>query len=249
MSGTTYVGDCIANLALVPASFVDLMIADLPYGTTQAEWDRPINLARLWPELDRILKPSGNIVMFGSQPFSSQLVVSAGRRFRYSLVWRKNRATGHLNARKMPMRAHEDLLVFGKPGALYTAQMTTGHKPMNHAVNERRSESGGKSLYGKVRPAKSRAGATDRYPTSVLNFDVVGNDDPLRVHPTQKPVPLLRWLVRTYSPKDGVVLDPTMGSGASGVAALEEGRRFIGIEADPFFYSKACAWLARVRAV
>lgn len=247
MSVTTYSGDCLTRLALVTASSVDLVIADLPYGTTQASWDQPIDLGRLWSGLDRIVKRSGNVIMFGAQPFTSQLVVSAGKRFRYAMVWRKNRATGHLNARRMPMRAHEDVIVFGRPGAFYAPQMTTGHQPMNYAINERRASKGETSLYGSVRPTVSRAGATDRYPTTVLSFDVLGNDDPTRIHPTQKPVELLKWLVRSYSPSRGVVLDPTMGSGASGVAALEEGRDFIGIESDPSFYAKACFRLARGR--
>lgn len=234
-------GDCLDEIRKMPRESVDLVLCDLPFGMTQAEWDKPINLGALWWAYSHVLKLTSNIVLFGMQPFSSTLIQSAPHLFRYSLVWAKNKSRGHLNAKKRPMTAHEDILVFGRAGAYYCPVMSGGHSPQHEALNERRSLQGKHTLYGSVKPHPSRAGATDRYPTSVLNFPVVNNDDPDRIHPTQKPAALLERLINLYCPPQGWVLDNAMGSGSTIIAANAVGRHAVGIELDKEFFMKAKA--------
>lgn len=243
-----YFGDCFEVFPELPQSSVDLVLCDLPYGCTQASWDTPLDLSALWREYKRLLKPSGNILLFGVQPFTSKLVSVGSELFKYSLVWIKNKPRGHLNAKKRPMTAHEDVLVFGRSGSWYVPVMTNGHKPQNKATNERRSLAGKTALYGAVSCHPSRVGATDRYPTSVLSFPVLNNDASERVHPTQKPIPLLEHLIKLYCPPEGVVLDNAMGSGSTVVAAANLGRNAIGIEKDIEFFNKAQAWLTNLHS-
>lgn len=171
-------------------------------------------------------------------PLAASLLPIARRPFRHDLVWRKNRASGHLNARRAPLRQHELLLVFGR--ASYQPQITSGHQPMNAATRVSKS-----TLYGAERVTSSKAGTTDRYQTSVLSFACVHNDrSGVRRHPTQKPIPLLRWIVRAYSQPDDLVADPTCGSGAVCHAARAEGRRTIGWEIDEAAARSAREWLS-----
>ncbi len=235
---TLIFGDCLDEIPKLPRASVDLVLCDLPFGVTQAEWDQPINLGALWWAYSKVLKTTGNVVLFGVQPFSTDLVRSAPHLFRYSMVWEKNKPRGHLNVKKRPMMAHEDVLVFGRPGAFYHPVMSQGHTPQNEATNA------GSTLYGAVKPTRSRSGATDRYPTSILRFPVVNNDDPSRIHPTQKPVPLLEHLISLFCPPGGTVLDNAMGSGATIVAANNVGRGAIGIESNAEFFEAARARIA-----
>lgn len=228
-------GDCLEQMRSLPVASVALGIADPPFGCTQAEWDRPLDMPAFFAEFWRVAKVNAALVVFGTQPFASDVIAAGRRWFKYDLIWRKNKASGHLNAKKMPLRAHESMLIFCRSSPQYEAQKTVGHKPMNFAVRRRHSD-----LYGAMsRPTESNVGATDRYPVSVLDFPVVNNDDDGRVHPTQKPVSLLRWLIRTYSLPGDIVLDPVMGSGATGEAAVLEGRSFVGIEQDKPFFAAA----------
>lgn len=171
--------------------------------------------------------------MTAIQPFASTLVGSQVRHFRHEWIWEKNKATGHLNAKRAPMRAHELVLVFAKAAPLYQPQMTDGHEP-GHAATRRAFTPN----YGAQRPT-SYGGSTQRYPRSVLRFPIVNNDDPGKVHPTQKPEGLMAYFVRTYAPEGGTVLDFAMGSGTTGVAAVNTGRNFIGIERDPGYFEIA----------
>lgn len=232
-------GDCLDEIRTMPSRSVDLVLCDLPFGITQAGWDKPINLGALWWAYSKVLKDTSNVVLFGVQPFSSALVQSAPHLFRYGLIWAKNKSSGHLNAKKRPMVAHEDILIFGRPGAYYRPVMSRGHAPQHEAMNERRSLRGERALYGSVKQHRSRAGARDRYPTTVLTFPVVNNDDPGRIHPTQKPVALLEYLIKLYCPPRGLVLDNAMGSGSTVIAANNLGRRAVGIELDEDFFAKA----------
>lgn len=224
-------GDCLDILPTLPDGCVDLVLTDPPYGQTQNPWDSEIDLARLWPELWRVCR--GAVAMTAIQPFASTLVGSQVRHFRHEWIWEKNKATGHLNAKRAPMRAHELVLVFAKAAPLYQPQMTDGHEP-GHAATRRAFTPN----YGAQRPT-SYGGSTQRYPRSVLRFPIVNNDDPGKVHPTQKPEGLMAYFVRTYAPEGGTVLDFAMGSGTTGVAAVNTGRNFIGIERDPGYFEIA----------
>lgn len=224
-------GDCLELMRDLPNNSVDLILCDLPYGTTQNKWDSVIDLPSLWAEYMRI--SCGPIVLTASQPFTSALVMSNPAWFRHEWVWEKNKGSGHLNAKRRPMRAHEDVLVFSKSAPLYNPQMTTGHKPGNYAKRGKQS-----SCYGAA-ASTEYGGTTLRYPRTVQSFGVVNNDDPEKAHPTQKPVALMEYMIRTYTHKGATVLDNCMGSGTTGVACANTGRRFIGMEMDAGYFEIA----------
>lgn len=237
-------GEAIEEMKKLENASVDLVICDLPYGLTQNQWDSIIPLEELFKEYKRVCKENAAIVLFGAMPFSADLVNAGREMFKYSLVWQKNKSTGHLNAKKRHMRQHEDLLVFCKKMNIYNPQKTQGHKPMNFAINERGSDEDKYSTnYGAVVPTSSNAGSTERYPSTLLDFPVVNNDDKSRIHPTQKPVLLLENLIKTFSNEGAVVLDNAMGSASTGIACLRLKRNFIGIELDREYFDKACKWV------
>lgn len=217
-------GDCLDVMADWPDGCVDAVIADPPYGSTRNAWDAVVPVEPMWRELGRVCR--GAIVLTAIQPFSSILVASRPDWFRHEWVWHKNKASGHLNASRAPLRAHETILVFGRAAVPYFPQMTEGHKPGNFARRRTFADS-----YGAQRET-TYGGRTTRYPRSVLDVPVLNNDSPERVHPTQKPVELMDYLVRTYTEPGQTVLDFCMGSGSTGVAALTCGRKFIGIEKE-----------------
>lgn len=219
-------GDCIDVMGGLQAASVDMVLADVPYGQTRNAWDRPIPFEPMWRELRRVAKPNAAIVLFAAQPFASRLVCSNLDDFRYDLQWKKNKPTGFLNAKKQPLRIHEHILVFYRKPPFYEPQMTTGHKPGNYARRVQHS-----SNYGAQTPTEY-GGSTERYPTSVVEVPIINNDDPDKYHPTQKPVDLLAWLMRSYSREGDTVLDFTAGVGSTAVAALRERRNFICIEAE-----------------
>lgn len=224
-------GNCLTELPKLADQSVDLVLVDLPYGSTQNAWDAVIPFEPMWREVWRICR--GPAVFTAMQPFSSALVMSQRQHYRHEWVWEKNKATGHLNAKKKPMQAHEVALVFSRGPCTYLPQMTTGHAPMNAYVQT----SNGSNYGSTKRPAGG--GSTERYPRSVQRFPVVNNDSPDRAHPTQKPVEWMEYLIRTYSRPGDTVLDFAMGAGTSGVAALNAGRQFIGIEVDPDYFAAA----------
>ena len=236
-----HLGNCLEIFDRLEDNSVDMVFCDLPYGTTQNRWDTVIPFEPLWSAYNRIVKPNGAIVLMAQPPFDKVLACSNLRDFRYEWVWEKNKATGHLNARRMPMKAHELLLVFYKKLPTYNPQMTHGHKPMN-AVSPRSDipEPKTKRNYNHVgQTAGNRGGGTSRCPRDVLTFPVINNDDPEKWHPTQKPVDLIRYFIRTYTNEGEVVLDNAMGSGSTCIAALLEGREYIGIENDPDYFKRA----------
>lgn len=214
-------GCCLQLMENIEAQSVDLILCDLPYGTTQNKWDSIIPLQDLWAEYSRICR--GAIVLAGSQPFTASLVMSRADWFRYSWVWEKSAATGHLNAKRMPMKQHEDILVFSKSAARYNPQ---GLVPFNKIM--RRGNNG--TNFG-ASGAENFQEFTN-YPRSILRF----TSDPKPVHPTQKPVALMEYLIRTYTNPGDVVLDNCMGSGTTGVACVNTGRQFIGMEKDPVYF-------------
>ena len=226
-------GDGIDGLCSLEGGSVSLLLSDLPSGETQAEFDTPPDLERFWAAAWHALKPDGVAVLMASSfRFAARVVESQQNHFRYDLVWSKSLATGHLNAKHRPLRAHEFLLVFSRAVGAYHPQMVEGASPIHAA---RRRAYHGENYGPQTAVTYSRAGATDRYPISVLEFASVGTSSKERTHPQQKPEPLLRWCVRTYSNSDELVVDPYAGSGSTGRAALAEGRRFVGWDSSPRF--------------
>lgn len=228
-------GDCIERMAEIEAGSIDLVLTDPPYGTTACKWDAVIPFEPMWEQVRRVLKPNGAAVFTASQPFTSALVMSNPRQHHQSLIWRKNKPSGHLNAKRRHLTGHEDILVFaGKPPA-YNPQKWKS-RPANSA--KRNSFT---SVYGSQVATEYEGGQTERYPTTVLDFPVVNNDGTNggRFHPTQKPVALMEYLIRTYTNEGETVLDFTMGSGTTGVACVNTGRRFIGIERDEGYFEVA----------
>jgi DNA modification methylase len=233
MSGVM-LSDGVIGLRSIDAGSAALVLSDLPSGATRAAFDTPPDLLDLWSEVWRVLRPDGVVLLMASSfRFAADLLSSQAQHFRYDLVWSKSLATGHLNASRCPLRAHEFILVFSRQSGTFNPQMLQGASPIHAA---RRAHNG--ENYGKSKNTDSRAGATDRFPTSVLEFASVGTSSKDRVHPQQKPVPLLRWLVRSYSSPGDLVVDPYAGSGSTGVAAIAEGRRFQGFDLCPRFAPK-----------
>jgi DNA modification methylase len=222
-------GDAISLLRTMQSGCVDLVVSDLPYGQTQNAWDNPLPFASMWTELRRVTKPAAAICLMAAQPFAARLVCSNEEEFRYDLIWHKNKATGFLNANRQPLRAHEHVLIFYRASPLYTPQKTNGHEPGHKA--KRAAKSSNYGVYEKT----EYGGSTERHPTSVLSIPIINNDSPDKVHPTQKPVPLMEWLIASYSTPGNVVLDITAGSGTTGVAANNLNRHAILFELNPAY--------------
>ena len=217
-------GDCLEVMRGIPDGSVDMILCDLPYGTTQNKWDSVIPFDALWREYERICL--GAFVLTASQPFTSALVQSKPAWFRYAWVWEKASATGHLNAKRMPMKLHEDIVVFSRSATPYFPQ---GLVPYGK-VTRRGSNGGNFGASG-----TENLQEFTNYPRSILKFA----NDPKPVHPTQKPVALMEYLIRTYTREGETVLDNCMGSGTTGVASLNTNRHFIGIEKDPTYFQAA----------
>ncbi|EOD2408844.1 TPA: site-specific DNA-methyltransferase [Acinetobacter baumannii] len=215
-------GDCLERMREVETGTVDMILCDLPYGTTCCKWDVVIPFKQLWEQYERVIKHNGAIVLFSAQPFTSILATSNLKLFRYEWIWEKPAATGFLNADIQPLRAHENILVFYKSLPTFNPQKTFGHK----RKTAKRKDIGS-ALYGKQMNIKDYD-STERYPRSVQIFS---RDFPI-VHDTQKPVDLCEFLIRSYTNPGELVLDNTMGSGTTGVACINTGRNFIGIEKD-----------------
>jgi DNA modification methylase len=226
-------GDCLYKMSEIESGSVDMILTDPPYGTTACKWDSIIPLEPMWEQLKRIIKPNGAIVMTASQPFTSVLTCSNLDMFKYSLVWEKPSSTGHLNAKKMFMRAHEDVLVFYSNPPVYNPQMTHGHKRKAATADREKKES---DCYGSQKGVTSYD-STSRYPRSVQVFS--SDKQKSKLHPTQKPVALMEYLIKTYTNEGETVLDFTMGSGTTGVAAKKLNRDFIGIEMDDAYFKIA----------
>lgn len=224
--------DVFEALSWIPDNTFDAVITDPPYGSTQNPWDSVIPIGPMFAALTRVCR--GAIVLTAIQPYASALVCSRTDLFRHEWIWTKNKGTGHLNAKKGPLRYHESVLVFGPPGTTYNPQMTEGHKPGNYAKRTTFTPN-----YGAQRESEPYGGQTQRYPRSVQHFDILNNDSPERLHPTQKPVALFEYLIRTYTNPGDHVLDFCAGSGTTGLAAIQNGRSVTLIENDP----KCCAMI------
>ena len=219
-------GDCLEKMKEIPGGSVDMILTDPPYGTTACKWDSIIPLEPMWEQLKRVIKPNGAIVMTASQPFTSVLGASNIGELKYSWVWQKSAATGHLNAKKMPMKNAEDVLVFYRKQPAYNAQ---GLIDCNKLVKR----GGNGDCYGKS--GKENIQTKTNYPRTIQKFKSASKT----VHPTQKPVALMEYLIKTYTNENETVLDFTMGSGTTGVAAKNLNRNFIGIELDENYFKIA----------
>lgn len=229
-------GDCLKLMQDIPGKSIDMILCDLPYGTTNCGWDNVIEFEPLWQQYERIIKDNGAIVLFSSQPFTAKLINSNLKLYRYEWIWHKTNPKGHLNAKKMPLRAHENIEVFYKKPPTYNPQKTTGHK-RKVARNTYVREADGSSCYGREK-RNTVYDSCERYPVDVIK--VSNGDQTKRYHVTQKPVELLEYLIKTYTNEGETVLDNCMGSGSTGVACVNTGRRFIGIEIDDSYYKTAC---------
>lgn len=223
IKNSLFEGDCLEVLEQFPDSCIDMVLCDLPYGTTQNKWDSIIDLERLWAAYHRVVKPNGAIVLTSQGIFTAKLMLSNERFFKYKLVWEKSKPTNFLNAKKQPLRKHEDICVFYRQQPTYNPQMGKG---VVYDKGVRKDQLSGS--YGDFKPRRVKSNG-ERYPTDVVYFKTAESEG--RVwHPTQKPVELGRYLIRTYTNPGDVVLDNAFGSGSFLVAAALEGRAFCGIE-------------------
>lgn len=231
---TLMLGDCLEMMKKIPDGSIDLVLGDPPFGTTQSEWDVIIPLPAMWKELERIIKPNGAILLFAQTPFDKILGCSNLQMLRYEWIWEKTSATGHLNSKKSPMKAHENILVFYKAQPTYNPQKTGGHVKKESTANRSATQS---QCYGAQR-GKTTYSSTERYPRDVVIF--AKDTQKSKLHPNQKPVALLEYLIKTYSNVGESVLDFSMGSGSTGEACVNTNRAFIGIELDENYFSIAC---------
>ena len=239
--GRVHHGDCLELIDLLEPGSISLVFADLPYGVTANDWDTPVDLTRLWPALRRVCRPTAAMVFTAVQPFATDLVASNRAEFRFDMVWKKNIATGFLNANRRPLRAHEGIFLFYREEPPYVPQKTTGH-PLVKVTPSKRGENKNSKNYGteQGRLLKTKNyESTERHPTTVLEIDCVEQHDPSRRHPTQKPEPLIEWFIKTYTAPGDLVFDPTAGSGSTLCAAKALGRRCIGFDLDPESVRKA----------
>lgn len=236
-------GDCLEQTDSIKDHSIDMVLCDLPYGVTRNKWDAQIDLERLWGLYRRVVKEDGAIALFASGMFTSKLMESNPKDWRYNLIWHKTNPTGFLNANRMPLRSHEDICIFYRKLPVYNPQKIVGPRKVASACHKRNSKKG--SSYGDYEFLSYDS--TERYPTSVLTFP--RDTQKVALHPAQKPVALCEWLIRTYTNEGMTVMDNCMGSGTTGVAAMNTGRHFIGIEKDADYYQIARKRLAERRKI
>lgn len=234
-----YCGDCLDIMPKIADKSVDCILCDLPFGTTKNSWDSIIPFEPLWAQYERVIKPNGAIVLFSQQPFTSMLVMSNPKMFKYEWIWEKENGTGFLNANHAPLKIHENIIVFGKGATsptkksvsmTYNPQMRTGFKPYT-------CKQGGIGNNYDFKHSKETVTENngERYPVDIIKF----NRDKEKLHPTAKPVELCQYLIRTYTNENDVVLDNCFGSGSTIVAAIRENRQYIGIEKNEKYFDIA----------
>lgn len=240
-------GDCLEVMQGIHAGSVDMILCDLPYGTTACKWDTIIPFEPLWEQYERIIKPNGAIVLTASQPFTSKLIMSNEKLFKYCLVWEKSKSSDFINANYRPMKKHEDICVFSKGGSNTSSKNPMAYYPQGLIYSEKKRVRSG-SL-GIARDRESQQGEYisrgSNYPTSVLKFANVGEN----VHPTQKPLDLFQYLILTFTKENEIVLDNCMGSATTAIAAASCGRNFIGIEKELKYVNVANQRLEYVQPV
>jgi site-specific DNA-methyltransferase (adenine-specific) len=247
-----YLGDCLELMQQIPTGSIDMILCDLPYGTTQNKWDSIIDLPKLWEQYKRVIKDNGAIVLTGKQPFTSVVITSNLPMYKYNLVWRKNLKTGNLNARKMPMGAYEDVMVFYKKPPTYNPQKIprTFQVPSGNKLNSKTTN------YGKQREEYIDRQSDWLMPDDVIDYEDAHSLDALelenemlyikclhnssgKIHPTQKPVELFEWFIKTYTNEGDIVLDNCVGSGTTAVACKINNRNFIVMEKGEDEFNKA----------
>ena len=233
VSGSTFVNaDCFDVFPFIEDKSIDAIICDLPYGTTACKGDSILPLNELWKEYKRIIKDNVAIVLFCSKPFTSSLVMSNTKWFKYELIWHKSHPTGFASSKKRTMKYHENIVIFYNSQPTYNPQMTKG-KPNHWNTNKAGTVSNSQPKLGEIK----NVNGDNKFPNSVIYFDCANRNGIL--HPTQKPIPLLEYLVKTYTNEGDTVLDNTMGSGTTGVACKQLNRSFIGIEMDDKYFEIA----------
>lgn len=228
---TLYHGDCLEEMKKIDDKSIDLILCDLPFGCTANKWDSIIPFDKLWEQYNRIIKKNSPILLFGNQPFVTKLIYSNLSNFKYSWYWIKNQGTNFFHANKMPIRKVEEICVFNNYD-IYNVIKSKGHSPTNSS----KGTSNGKCYFGDKK-RNYEGGSTERFPTDVLNYKCVNNYE--RIHPNQKPTELLKFLIKTYTDENSIVLDNCMGSGSTGVACINTNRNFIGIELDDKYFEIA----------
>lgn len=229
--------DCIEGMKQIDDKSIDLIICDLPYGQTKNSWDVVIPFHLLWEQYNRIIKDKGVIVLFGQGMFTAEVMMSNPKMWRYNLIWDKKNASGYLNANRCPLRSHEDICVFYKSLPTYNPQFTQGE--LNHSKGQSILKEGTNHNYGKhvnLDNAKELNGK--KYPKSIIQIPKGGPST--LIHPTQKPIPLLEWLIKTFSNEDDTILDNCAGSSSTLKAAQTLKRNFIGFEINPMYYELGC---------
>ena len=225
-------GDCLEVMQKIPSKSIDLILCDLPYGTTKNKWDILIPFDPLWKEYERIIKPKGNILLFGTGLFAFELALSNKKLYRYDLIWKKSKCGSPLTAKYMPMKRHEMILVFGKSASYYNPQMVEG-TPYKRNFTPNKTNNMEFGIKGVQTDNKGT-----RHPITILDFPQKWRRQD-QLHPTQKPIALIEWLIDSYSQEGDMVLDNTMGSGTTIVGARNKNRRCIGIEKDEIIFNEA----------
>lgn len=235
-------GDCLGLMSEIPDKSIDMILCDLPYGVLNkrnenAKWDKVLPFDRLWKQYERIIKSNGVIVLFASGVFTAQLMMSNIKLWKYNWVWKKgNRPTGFLNAKKQPLRLTEDICVFYKKQPTYNPQMTIGDKLHSRGnAGNAKSKQGRNGCYDSFNTTTATK-TNEKYPVTIIDID---KEHPQIFHPTQKPVALCEYLIRTYTNECDTVLDNCMGSGTTGIACLHTNRNFIGMELDKHYFNIA----------
>lgn len=227
---TLLLGECLSEMTKLQDNSVDMVLTDLPYGTTACKWDTIIDLSKMWEQLYRICKADSAMLFTAQQPFTTTLAASNLRHFRYEWIWEKPQGTNPMNAKVMPLKSHENILVFYQSKPTYNPQMEKGTPYTGFSSDTAKIG----EVYGKAKSVHRDNPEGTRYPKTVLRYRQEKGH-----HPTQKPVPLMEYLIRTYTNEGDTVLDITMGSGTTGVACVNTNREFIGIESDEGYYTTA----------
>lgn len=229
-------GDCLERMKEIPDGSVDLILTDPPYGTTACKWDSVIDFTLMWEQLNRVIKPNGAIVLFGSEPFSSMLRCSNLKMFKYDWVWNKTYGTNFQMANKQPMKAHETLSIFYSQQSSYNPIKVKRKKPIDTRGWKQDKRNGDHNNFNSKENIKKVY--DEKFPITVLEFNPANGEcnNTKKLHPTQKPVALLEYLIKTYTQEGETVLDFTMGSSSTGVACLNTNRKFLGIEMDEGYF-------------